>query len=220
MKSSLLLYTLLISLFFSAFPLHAGISDTIDNIQNTIKNIADTIEKISAVIDTTTDIARQLQSVTGTQTIIFLIGVLLICAGIGPTGLISGRALFFTAAALADFIWFFLIGAAYNSPAALVSDMVRANLWIILPFIIVYFLTKGVPYVYRKIRRYFFSSSLPQSRTEDILFNINMIHADLFNSISEDIKNSDGSTVKISPATRGAANSLIEQLDELRWKNK
>lgn len=199
---------LFLILFFTTIqPLSAGITDT-------VQEIAETIERISSVVESATSFIRQIESVTGTRTLIFLFSVLLMCAGIGPTGLIQGRSLFFTAVFINDLIWFFLIGAAYNSPASLVSDMVKANLWILFPFAAVFFLSRLLPEIAGLISRKLFSSSLSFSKARKLLHKINTSHADLIDALSDDM-NTGSSHVSVSPETRATAKEMIQQLEDL-----
>ncbi|MFW5808461.1 MAG: hypothetical protein ACOC2H_08170 [Spirochaetota bacterium] len=198
-------------LLFTFTPLSAGISET-------VTQISDTVERISLVLDRTSFVVGRVRSVTGIKTLLFLLCILIICAGIGPTGLLYGRLLFFTAMLIADALWFFLLGAAYSSRQVLISDMVRANMWVLLPFILLLLVSQGVPYAYRHIKRYLAAGRLSRAEAQHALSQITGAHAELVDSLTEDIGRRTESRISLSPGTVHKARTLIKRLEILDRK--
>jgi len=118
----------------------ADISDTLRELNDVMQGIHNVISGFSFISDT-----------IGFGTILLLIAVIVLSAGYSALGMARGKASFISSLATADALWIFW-KVSFNTPTSeYLFSIVRANLIVLCPLIIVAIVSRAAPSLLKRI---------------------------------------------------------------------
>jgi hypothetical protein len=181
--------------------------NSIDSLLEKIAGINSFIESLSSVISTITSFA-------GIKVIILLIFVMLISSLLTTLGIRRGKASFFASLLLADSLWILWQKSFEPVTTDFIFTLIKTNLFIAMPLLIISFLAAVMPMVTRKAASFFrmvFRKLMrgKEGYEADTLLNMldthKRISIDLEGSLLRDVMESGNGPVIISSGTRRLA---------------
>lgn len=118
----------------------ADISDTLRELNDVMQGMHNVISGFSFISDT-----------IGFGTILLLIAVIVLSAGYSALGMARGKASFLSSLATADALWIFWKVSFNTPPSEYLFSIVRANLIVLSPLIIVAIVSRAAPRLRQKI---------------------------------------------------------------------
>ena len=125
----------------------AGFGEALDQLKTSLERTEQFITKIYNTI-------KAITSFAGLKTIIVLILTFILASGIGTTGIARGKNNFILSLLVIDLLWYFWFGVFYDEKKELIQDMIKSNLLILSPFLLIILLKYLMPPVYRFARSF------------------------------------------------------------------
>lgn len=194
--------------------IHAGLAEMTDS----LREVADAMQGIHTVLSGFSFISQTI----GFGTILLFVAVIVFSAGYAAVGVPRGKPSFFLSLVTADALWFFWKMSSNTPVSEYCSSMVKANLIVLCPLVMVAIISRAFPIMLLKIRTRV-PSSLRGKRiigadtAAALCGECQTRSAQLSRAFTEDILASGrtGAPVRISAATRESTQLLRETLEKI-----
>jgi len=204
----------------------AGFGEALDQLKTSLDRLKTSLDRLKTSLERTeqfiTKIYETVKAITsfaGLKTIIVLIITFGIASGIGTTGIAKGKNIFILSLLIVDLLWFFWFGVFYDEKKELLRDMIKSNLLILSPFLLIILLKYIMPPIYR------FTRSFNRKNVHTKKFCIkhwnefNTESSNFITNYNNDIHEANNSVVLSADTTRSIKKLMI-LLKELGSKEK
>lgn len=128
----------------------SDISQAVDNIRESAASIKRFADSLSQFFETVGAVFSFIGSLLGAKALLLLAGVMVSSALLSTLGVPRGKFSFFVSLGFADFIWAAWRKSFEGIDSSFVVEMVKANLILLAPFLIIYFSKRYYPYLTQK----------------------------------------------------------------------
>jgi len=222
-----IVFLLLACLLLSSFSCAEKIQETYKSAKEIPDNVKKTYKSIEELIDGVNSFIGKIQSVAGMigfKPIALLIIVFFLSSGLSSVGVPRGKAAFLASLALADVIWVAWKMSFSDTQFAEYLSIAKANLIILIPFILVFSVNKGRPFIAKSLRRIKtrLSGEELKERRREINFLSRLLleeNVKLHNQIQSNMDD-DELSAELSPETKKLIHEIRKLLDLLEKKDK
>lgn len=208
---------------FLSTRLFAGLSDGIKTIGESFDQFGEKVDQLEKmikslyeVLQTIADVFSTIRSLFGIEIIIFTLIVFLIAAGLSSVGLVRGKIAFVISICLADFFWITWLRAQQTETLSYLYIVVKTNLLLISPYIIVMLLKYLFPHLKNTVRKLIFSKkSFEKEEFVASSKKIMELYKDFSVNIQQDITGNDENII-ISSETVSTIRKLEKELKNLK----
>ncbi|MCL1912209.1 MAG: hypothetical protein FWG13_08385 [Leptospirales bacterium] len=223
----LLLGCLLLSTPAFSFSFTEKIQETFKSAKEIPENMKRTFKSIEEFIDGVNSFVGKIHSVAamiGFKPIALLIIIFFLSSGLTSVGVPKGKASFLTSLALADTVWVLWKMSFSDTQFAEYLSIAKTNLILLLPFIVIFSIHKGRPFIAKSLRRIKarLSGEELKLRRKEITSLSRLLleeNVKLHNQIQENIDN-DELYAELSPDAKKLIDEIRKLLDLLEKKNK
>lgn len=133
----------------------SDISQAVDSIRESAANIKKFADSLSQFFETVGSVISFIGSLIGAKALLLLAGAMIFSGLLSTIGLPRGKLSFFISLGFADFIWAAWRKSFEGVDSPFIWEMVKANLILIAPFLVIHLTKRYYPSLKQKLARMF-----------------------------------------------------------------